>query len=387
MPQIRQFKGLNNVSDPLRLGLAWLHRADNVDITDSGAIVKREGYSLAQAGSFTDVFSTFDFSRMYAVASGTLYAITSDSSRVAIRSGLSTAPMYWAEINEQVYFNNGTDRGVILPDHTVIDLEWPVPSAPTLSAVTGTLPAGTYQVRCSYVLADGRETGTGDSAEITLNGNEAISITDIPQAAASTNLYIAPANSTVYQLAGSTAFTATTWGAGNDALGRDLVNAFLDPLPRNTTSIQFFKGRLYAAQYMPSVDQTVVWFSESLGFHLFNLNSNFILIPGSVRMLAPAKDALLIGTESRVYAYNGTNLELLAPYGVIPGQHHSIDTDTTYFWTTRGLCSALPFKNLTEHQVSVAPGLQAGGCIVRKNGQVRYVVTLHAGGEPFNPHS
>ena len=42
---IKAFKGLNNASDPLRVGAGWLTVADNVNITDSGSIAVREGYS------------------------------------------------------------------------------------------------------------------------------------------------------------------------------------------------------------------------------------------------------------------------------------------------------------------------------------------------------
>ena len=45
--EIKEFRGLNNVTDPLRLGLGWLATADNIDVTDTGSIIRRKGYSLA----------------------------------------------------------------------------------------------------------------------------------------------------------------------------------------------------------------------------------------------------------------------------------------------------------------------------------------------------
>ena len=382
MPQIKRFKGLNNVSDPLRLGMSWLATADNVNITDTGAIEKRSGYAQAQTGSFTGAYTTLDFQRMYLVDNGVLRTFEG----AVLKTGLSAAPMYWAEINDQVFFNNGADRGVILPDNTVLDWAWAAPTAPNVSAVTGSLPAGLYQVRCAYLLADGRETGTGDSAEIVLAEGQALSISDIPHTAgALTKVYIAPANSDVYQLAAATTGSALIWNFSNDALGEDLRNAFLDSIPQGADVIQFFKGRAYVAQYMPEADQTVVWFSESLGYHLFNLNSDFFIVPGHVVMLAPTPDALVIGTTSRVYTYGDKFVEV-APYGVVPGQHWSKDEGRILFWTTRGVCSALPFTNLTEQTVSVAPGIKAGGTIVRQGGQKRYLVVLQQGGSAFNSY-
>lgn len=382
MPQIKRFKGLNNTGDPLRMGLGWLSLADNVNITNTGALSKRAGYTQAKSGVYRSAFTTFDFNRFYAVVGSNL----TDYDGIVLAALSSTDPMYWTEINDHVFFNNGTDSGVIRPDNSVVPWRWPTPQAPTVAAVTGSLPAGTYQVRCTYLLDDGRETGTGDAAEITLTEGHALQITGIPSAVgAQTNVYIAPANSDVYQLYATTSAAALTFNTSPDTLGRDLLNAFLDPLPLGSTVTCAWKGRVYAAQYMPSEGQTVIWFSEPLAFHLFNLNSNFILVPGQVHMLAAHEEALLIGTSERVYAYRGDKLEQLAAYGVLPGWHDDRDDDgTVYFWTTRGVCSALPFSNLTERQVSVPPGVRAGGTIIRDGGQKRFVVAIQQGGQPFN---
>jgi hypothetical protein len=377
---IKAFRGLNNVTDPLRLGLDWLVQADNVNVTSTGSLVSREGYSQSLVGNYTAIYSTQDYQRCYVVKAGVLQTFEG----AQLITLISNAQMFWAEVNGQVFFNNGTDSGVILPDNTVLPWAWATPTPPAVSASTGNLPAGVYQVRCSFVLPDGRETGTGDSAEIYLDGSQALVISNIPQAGGVTNVYIAPANSDVYQLAYVTVAKSLTFNGSIDTLGRDLLNAFLDPLPAGSSVIQHWKGCIYAAQYMPNEKQTVVWFTEPLGFHLFNLNSNFFIVPGQVLMLAPHDDALIIGTDARVFAYTGDKLQELADYGVIPGQHWAEDDDRILFWTLRGLCAALPFKNLTERQVSVAPGLSAGGAIVRSGGQKRYVVALHAGGYPFN---
>jgi len=381
---IKSFRGLNNVSDPMRLDMSWLVQADNVNISETGAISKREGYSLARAGAFTSAFSTFDFSRMYTADALGIKTFTGEN----IAALSSTSPMFWCEANDNVYYNNGVDSGVIGPDNTVTPWRWPTPTAPSVAAVTGNLPAGMYQVRCTYILDDGRETGTGDSAEIYLTDGQGLQISNIPLGlgVSGTNIYIAPANSDVYQLFASTRSTALTFSSSPNDLGRDLLNAFLDPLPLGADAIQAWKGRIYAAQYMPTENQTAIWYSEALGFHLFNLNSNFIIVPGRVHMLAPHSDALVIGTGERVYAYDGTKLVQVAEYGVVPGQHWAKDDERILFWSVRGLCAALPFSNLTEKAVSVAPGVRAGGCVIRAGGQKRYLSVIQQGGSAFNPY-
>ena len=295
---VKSFKGLNNVTDPLRLGMEWLAQADNINITDTGAITKRDGYSLAQPGSFSAAYSTLDFSRAYFVDGGAL----KDFNGNVLAPITSSATMYWTEANENVYFNNGLDSGVIAPDNGIT----PWRGAPV-----------------SY--------GAGFK--------------------------------------------------GDD--GQDL-GVLYDTLPLDTTAIQFWRGRMYAGQYFPNENQTALWFSEPMGFHLWNLDSNFVMLPGKVEMLAPHDDALVIGTDERVYAYTGDKLATLAEYGVTPGQHWTKDGQQILFWSARGLCAALPFQNLTEKQISVAPGVHAGGCLVRSGGQKRYLASLQQGGSPFN---
>jgi len=44
----------------------------------------------------------------------------------------------------------------------------------------------------------------------------------------------------------------------------------------------------------------------------------------------------------------------------------------------------MPFTNLTQGHLSVAPGVQAGASVIERDGQRRFVVSLHRGGTAFN---
>lgn len=391
-PAVRKFKGLNNVSDPLRAGVDWLAVADDVHVTDTGALEKREGFTRSMAGSFTGCYSTLDYSRLYVVDGGAMKVMTSTSAGATIATGITAAAMHFTEINDQVFYNNGTSSGIIGLDNSVLPWAWTKPSSPALAAVTGALEAGLYRVFCTFLLADGRETGASEQVAIELLEGQAIQISAIPAcptAGGVTKVYIQPANSSVCQLAFTTRASALVWNSPADTLGADLETINLDPLPLGCDVIQAWRGRIYAVQYLPSLDQSVIWFSKSLGFHLFNLAEDFIMVPGRALMLAPHDDALIIGTDKRIHAYDGEKISPLADYGVVPGWHWAKDdavngAQRVVFWTTRGVCAALPFTNLTADAVSVAPGVSAGGAMVRSNGQKRFVVALQAGGSAFN---
>lgn len=388
---IKAFRGLQNVSDPLRLGLGWLAQADNLDITDTGALIKRGGYRRVLTDAITSAFATVDHARMYLVdGAGNLKTMARQNSAVTLKTGLAvSSPMQWAEVNDQVYFTNGTDSGVIEPDNTVLPWAWTVPGDPTLVAVTGQLSAGLYRACITYTLPDGRMTGAGGMSELVLPEGSALQVTNIASPTGlRSNVYLAPADSTVFQLAVSTTGNTFVWSASPDTLGTDLLNAQLDPLPLGTTAIQAWRSRLYAGQYLAQAGQSVVWFSQPLGFHLFDLDTDFVQVPGRITMLAPHPDALIIGTDTRIYAYDGQALVQLAAYGALPGQHWAIDGARTLFWSQRGLCVALPFANLTEARVSFPPGASAGGALIEQDGQRRYVACVRQSAEPaFNPRS
>lgn len=387
---VSRFLGLNTVSDPVRLGLEWLTRADNVHIDDTGMIERRDGFQpFLEATSMAGAYATIDTERLYCVADGDLK--TGDG--VVLASGFALDLMYWAEVNNHVFFNNGPDRGIIKPDNTLLPLDWPMPSTPAVAAVSGSLAPGLYRVCCTYVLPDGRETGASDPAEIELAEGQALQISAIPLIAGGrTRTYICPANSTVFQLAASSgAQTAFVWNTSPDSLGIDLATELAQPLPEGATAIQHWRGRIYAAQYIAQSNITALWRSKPLGWHLFNLDEDYDSIDGEILMLAPHASALVIGTDTAIFALTTDGLQALANYGVPRGCAWAIDYDApgepVYIWSKRGVCRYPEFANLTSRHVSVAPGVHAGAAVVHADGQSRFVVNLHQGGIPFNSRS
>lgn len=386
-PKITRFKGLNTVADPLRLGLGWLSVADNMDVTNTAALETRSGYTKVLNAAPTSAYNTEDYRRVYLAADGYIKRLTGGRTLVDIVPLQSNARVHWTEVNKQVYFNNGVDRGIIFEDDTVHPWDWPVPLAPAMTAVSGSLPGGVYQACFSYRLADGRETGVGEASSVVLpDTGGGISISSVPSAPGCTTLvYLTGANSTVFQLYGS-ATGSLVWSAGQDTLGVECTTAFLDPLPSGTESIAHWQGRIYASQFMAPENQSAVWFSEPLAYHLFNLNSGYFLVPGHVLMLAGTEEALIVGTDVGIYAYTDEKLDHLAPYGVIPGWSAVTDEDTNklMMWTQRGVCTAMPFTNITQEYVSVPPGRQVGAALVRTDGHKKFVANLVAGGSAFN---
>ena len=381
--RVSAFRGLNNVTDPVRLGLPWLVQADNVDITSTGGAARRAGFSLALAGSTTSIYATEDDEHLYLVQGGALSEVNDDMTLRPLATGLARV-MHWTEFNREPLFTSG-DRAGIVTANGVLPWRLPVPNEPAVSVGVGNLPAGQYRVCCTFVLDDGRESPASTAAVVTVAAGSSLQITNIEQTSgARTRLYVAPADSTIFQLAAEAAATSATWNAAPEQLGQELTTDGLEPLPDEIDHIVHWKGRIYAAQYLPEQDQSVVWRSEPLAPHLWNLQDGFFMVNGRVHDLAAHESALVVCTSTRLYAYTADSLTELAGYGTPPGEPCALDGKRLLIWTLRGLCQFPEFANLTERRISVAPGVRATASVVEQDGQTRFIACLHAGGKPFN---
>lgn len=391
-PEVTRFMGLNNVGDPLTLGLGWQTQADNIFITSAGKVARREGFDETPflAGvNITAAYATRDQERAYLIDSGVLKTVDG----VTLTTGLAGSQTSWAEVNDLVFLANGTDAFMIRSDDVVLDWAWPVPPAPAIAAVSGGRAAGLYRVCCTYILPDGRETGASDIVEIELTEGQALQVSGIPQASGyGTRTYISAANSAVFNLAKQDTATAFVWDFPPTSLGIELRNDGCDPIPDGCDVIQHWQGRMWAALYDPASDTTAIFPSKSFGFHLFDLDEG-LAVADRVLMLAPTDAGLVIGTDKAVWARLADgSLVKLCNYGVVPGVPWAFDvtedgrdTDkTVLFWSQRGLCRALPFANLTAGHLSVSPGILVGAAVVARGGEKHFIANLHAGGTAFN---
>lgn len=391
-----RFQGLNTVDDPLvgtrdaqgkPVTWEWLVEADNVDISDEGRLARRDGYRPFLAGGDIQAsFSTFDYQRLYVVDGGVLLDVLPDGTTVELATGLA-GPYHWAEINDEVFLSCSEPVRIDKARRQAAPWAVPNPVGGDLIATAGELEAGVYQVCFTHLDDAGREGGASPSIPIFVTTG-GIQVTAPMAPDLYTAIYVCTPNSTVFRVvavlthASGGAYLISQLDPGS--MGREISTQFLDALPADVHQVAAWKGRIYGAQHLAPLDQTVLWFSQALNYHMFDLNKDFVMVPGRVLQLTDAGDALLIGTDRRVFLYDGDSLQQAAEYGVVPGQHADQQDGKTYFWTTRGLCRVSPFENITEASVSVPPGEYAGGGVIHENGYVRYVATLHRGGAAFN---
>lgn len=387
--------GLNNVADPMRgtgtgtdaaLTWEWQSVADNVNGTDDGGLSLREGYALSAAGaSITASFSTFDYARLYIIDAGSLKRVNTDGSTATLY-GVLSGTAFWSELNDIVYLSCGADKLEIHADGSVLRWGVPTPTEPSATPTTGSLFAGVVQIALTYTDVTRREGGASPAVSVTVAAGGGVTVSNIPQLAGYTaHLYMTEPDGSVFYHIGAVPSSHTALTITSLPLGPELTTQFLDEVPPAATYLAALGANLYAAEYIPELDQTVVWFSEALGYHLFNLNSNYFVVSGEVTQMHGSPAGLVVATHNRVFFYSDDKLQQVAEYGAVPGRHADIGSDgRVYLWTKRGLCRTAPFENLTDTRISVAPGMYAGGGIVEKSGYRKYIAVLHQGGSPFN---
>lgn len=174
-----------------------LVRAVNVDIDNQGWVTRRAGTTARVAGtalqgafSGAGLLLVQDGGAIYRVTPGTPYTATalvtdlSDSARVSF--------VEWDQ--DTVFWTNGETGGRITSAGAAEPWGLAVPAAPTLSAETGTLAAGTYRVVCTLEDAQGREHGATPVAEITLAASKklVVDLASVDPAATHVNVYASP---------------------------------------------------------------------------------------------------------------------------------------------------------------------------------------------------
>lgn len=368
---VRSVNGINNVTDPYRLGHDWLKAAVNVDITNTGAIVRRGEAVQALTTQIDSVFKTGD-GRVFIMAAGTLKRIMPDLTVRTLASGYTEGDYSWGELNNQVYFGDGVSYGMIGRDDSVSDLAWEIPLSPTLSTHGGNLPAGTYRCCCTFVMPDGRETGASEETEIELDGTTGLLISDIPQESGwATNVYLTAANSTVFMLAVYTSSTVIDWNLDPSFLNEPLETQ--EDYPIRGENLTFWKGQLFTTELGDGV--TTIWASEPLQPHLFPLGDSHLSLPGEVTVLGDAGEALLVCTREKTYRYDGETVTEVADYGAPKGTPGKGSDGLLYFMTNEGLCRAFPFENLTKgvYSFTLAEGLRTN--VLEHRDELRIITT------------
>jgi hypothetical protein len=360
---VNSFLGIRNTESSRSIPENALSDAVNVDISDAGVITQKNGFTSSLDIATTTAYSTLD-NTGYVVSSGVLYQVLNDLTVINIAPCMATE---FSDYGKVLY----TQDGLKVESGIATTIKIPVPEyAPSMRVIDGTMPAGTYSAVQCFRAASRLEGGSSEhsSIELTSEGGIAIDPIDVP-AGYTVNVYLTDANGSVYY--------------DSNGIQINQYQLLAESFPDDIDKICYHNSRLYLSKALPD-GNTVVWFSHPFMPHLYDMESNYFIVQGEVRAMMSEVSALIIATDSAIYAY-ADGLNKLADYGVPTGR--SIvrkQGGNVVIWTNRGVCQALPFQNLTETKSSFAPGIQCSTAIVEQDGIVKFVALSSGDGTPYS---
>jgi len=391
------FAGIINTRSRKAIGLKGLYKATNVLLSDEKKLYRRPGMVPYFAGAVRGGFTVG--SDVYLDDAGSLKRRVSPTDIRVVTSGLTGRVYHCVVYNGAGYYCNGVESGVVRGDlHQPLRIAAPNLTGVVLQSSTALTP-GFARMGADYVTAKWRFCTTYETADGREGPPSIVFVLDAPVTAslfrvacdpgyAKTHIYCTEPDGTTFRRIGTTVAQVSTWTPA--LAGRVLTHIDTYPMPVKTEKLTFCDGRLYAAEYIPEDDSTVIWHSLSFGFHLFKQRSDYQRVAGRVVLMVEIGKgkSLLIVTTHQVCSVTDGALTVEAEYGAPPGHAGEVNAEgTAYFWTVRGLCSALPFKNIHEADLSVAPGMRAVCKLVYINGSEMAITITQGGGTPFNRRS
>lgn len=379
--------------------------AENVDLSRDGKPRRRAGrtrvlsaarvHSLWHAGAWPFALYVAD-DQLMAFQPGENYAVA---------GGLSQGwPVSYALAADKVYWSNGFQTGVVLPDGSVAPWGCKGPGGtPTLTAVpgAGALDAGTYQVAMTFQLASGEESGASLAATIDVPEGGGIALSDIPapldDGVARARIYVTGAQGDVLYHAMDLAPGLPAAMLGQGPRGKMLDTQFLTPMSAGSI-VRWFAGRLYVA-----AADVLAW-SQALRYGLHHPAFNRIRFGAAIDMVQPVASGgdgagLYVAAGDRVYFLAGADpatftQAIARSRGVVPCSALAVEAsvfgvqqggEVAYWMGRDGVpCLGLPggqVMPLREGQV-VAPQAASAASLYREQNGLRQVVTALSQSRP-----
>jgi len=367
--QIDAFTGEANTVNPKRMPKGAMQSSKNIDIDDTGSAIGRNGYALVRAlANWQYAYAASWQSLAVIIDNGDLYRLNADLTLHLLKSSVLYSNVSQTEIGNELFLTNG----IITDGYTVRDLRVPNPLSPTVSIISGNLPAGQYQLVCTHTDTTGRESGISELVVVDLLDNQGLLVTP-SNAGYQVNTYISLADSADLFLAGVGNITLTEPITSRYVLPTHLIGCY--PCPENIGKIVYYESKIYVSVYDSISGVTIVFYSQPFQYHLFALDTDYFIMSSKIEMLLAANSGLVIGTDIDINAYTSDGgLVPLANYGVVAGECGVNTMDGNIeFWSRRGMCRALPFENLTQKTVSVKSGETCNVAHIEQNGYNKFL--------------
>jgi len=375
---IGPFLGINNRLPDFSLTIkdkgSYLRAADNVEITNSGNVVRRKATVLLQG--MTGAHSIYG---QFYVHASILYSATFGSfSAYPIKALSSNARMSYCVINGDTYYSNGTDSGRISAAGTWYPWALPTPDSPAVTAVAGTLFKGKYQVAVSYTNdVTGEEGGISASTnyELAADGGLRITLPAATAGATHVNVYVSTVNGSIPMLQTPVEIGMSTIDIPMLVNKREANQRYEAPLPAGTRIFEF-NGRLC------SVKGKDIFYSLPYRPGYYLPVEGRIAFPVDVSAAIGNQGGLYVAAD-KTYFFAGQDLGAVEavrdvlPYGAVPGTEFSVPNKTLVGWFgEKGVVLATPdgqVEAVMSDNIDLTPPASGFSTVLETRGYRRVV--------------
>jgi hypothetical protein len=361
----------------------FLRAAVNVDLTQVGTIRRRKGSAQVIPGDDCHSLFTTPGAAYYVDYKSLIYIDTDTMATDEVLDDLTFGRRrsYATLPSGPIVASDGLDFyklvGAVATPFTV-----PLPNQPLVTTVaTGSLPAGTYQVVCTHVNAEGVEGGTTVPVAVEVAAGGRVLFTVPSLAGYETRVYMTSDN-------GDQFFHVPGLAAGDSAdvsvlppFGRRCQTLLLAPLPPGNI-VRINNGRLFTAS------GSVLYYSEPFAEGLYNPLKGFISFPADITMVEPCGDGLYVSAD-QTYWFGGdiatAEMTPVLPYKALPYAATGVNNNTSIWWMSeRGIVMGDEngkVQNVQEKDVVVKRGT-SGAALFREQDGVRQLIATVFGENP-----
>jgi len=350
-------RGVNNRLQDHEISNDRLRQAVNVRLRDTGLVERRSGYALHRAAAVKthSGYTVPDFGLVFVDGHSMILRNPDTGSESVLRTDMAAnQPVaYVTPPGGIVYYSDGAVTGRIAAGE---DQPWgiaPPSGVPALSAITGALPPGRYQVALTYIDLGGEESGSGLTAELTVTANHGIRIAGIPApvtvGVSKVALYVSTANGEMLYHAADLALGVTQFDyITASATGRALKTRYITPPPAGRV-LAYSGGRIYIA------DGPIVWYTEPIQYGRCRKASSFLQFPADVSIMSGVAGGLYVASD-KTYWLAGTDPQtftskIVLEFGAAPHTLTALPEPDTWMWySDRGMVQAGPGGAIKELQ-------------------------------------
>jgi hypothetical protein len=372
------FLGVNNRLPDFSLNVkdkgSFLREADNVEITNSGNVVRRKAPVLLQ--SMTGAHSLYG---NFFVRASVLYTATfSPYAETLVKVLTANDPVSYAVLNGDTYYSNGTDSGRISSAGTWYPWALPTPSSPNVATTTGTLFKGWYQVAVGYANnVTGEEGGVSASTNyhLTATGGLLITLPNATTGATHINVYVSTVNGSIPMLQTTVATGTASVTISTHTLGRESNQRYEDPLPAGTRIFEH-NGRLC------SVKGKDLFYSLPYRHGYYLPVENRIPFPENISVAVPNQAGVYVAAD-KTYFFSGQDIgdvqvvRDVLPYGAVAGTEFKVPNKTIVGWFgEKGVVLADPqgeVQAVMSDNLDVVPPVSGFSTVLETRGYRRVV--------------